>query len=426
MMAPMESQSTATKRLVRRSHDRYIAGVAGGVADYLDVDPVVVRIGFVVLTFFGGAGAVAYAAGWLLMPEQGHTTSIGEDAIHNRNWGRIAGFVLIAIAASIVLRPLWWFGGNIVTAVLLILLGAFLLRHRDRTDAGGTDGPDRTDAPRPPPPPSPPTWPSPTTPADRAMATDQVDRAIATEQAEQVQQTEQVQQAEPVGPTAPMAWPPPPPPPPPPSPPREGRRRRGGLATITIGLLLVGAGVLGLVVAAGNSIEPTRIFAGGLLVVGGALVVSAWFGRGAALIPLGVLLVVLLSAASLIDVPFKGGFGQRTETPTSTSDVRSEYHLAAGELTLDLRAVPFTRGSTTAIEATVGAGHLVVLVPRGVEVDVRGHAGAGQVRFLGDNEGDGGVRVDRDAHLQSAEGAARIELDARVGLGQVEVRDAPA
>lgn len=197
------------------------------------------------------------------------------------------------------------------------------------------------------------------------------------------------------------------------------------MTAITFGVLLVGAGVMGLILASGDGVEPTRVFAGGLLVVGGALVVTTWFGRGLVLIPLGVLLVGLMSVSALIDVPFRGGFGDRTERPISTADLKTEYHLAAGELTLDLGHVTFPRGSTTDVEATVGAGHLVVIVPRGVEVDVHGHAGAGAVRFFEDDS-QGGIRVDRDTQLPASEGSARVNVDAKVGLGLVEVRDAPA
>ena len=185
--------------------------------------------------------------------------------------------------------------------------------------------------------------------------------------------------------------------------------------------------MIGLIFATSDGVEPTRVFAGALVVVGAALVLTTWFGRGGLLIALGVLLFVLLSVSTLIDVPFKGGVGQRTERPVSVAEVKPEYHLAAGELTVDLAGVSFPAESTTDVEATVGAGHLVVIVPRGVEVDVHGHAGAGEVRFLGD-DGQGGVRVDRDAQLHAGggAGAARINLDAEVGLGQVEVQDAAA
>ena len=344
----------------------------------------------------GAPGLIAYAAGWLLVPEEGASESIAEEAIHNHNWGRIAGFVLLAVAASLLLQPLSWFGGHVLAAVALILLGLYLLWRRDDPDS-------QLSTPAPPP-------------------------------------------SEPVSPAVAAAWPPPtqsrqtpptpPPAPPPPTQPPPHLRRpqhgvRGvgggrGLASVAVGVLLVGAGLLGLVLAAGGTVEPTRVFAGGLIIVGAALVVSAWFGRGFALIPLGVLLVALLSVSSLIDVPFKGGFGDRVERPTTLTDVQDEYHLAAGQLTVDLGQVAFPAGTTTDVKATVGTGHLVVIVPRGVEVDVHGHAGAGDVQFLGDQDHQGGIRVDRDATLHARPGAPRLALDAEVGLGQVEVRDATA
>ena len=40
--------------------------------------------------------------------------------------------------------------------------------------------------------------------------------------------------------------------------------------------------------------------------------------------------------SALIDVPFKGGFGERTNVPLSAAELKPEYHLAAGELTVDL------------------------------------------------------------------------------------------
>ncbi len=56
-------------RLRRSATDRKIAGVAGGLARHLDVDPLILRVAFVVLAFFGGAGLIGYAGCWLLVPE---------------------------------------------------------------------------------------------------------------------------------------------------------------------------------------------------------------------------------------------------------------------------------------------------------------------------------------------------------------------
>ena len=62
--------------LERPVHDRMLAGVAAGVARYLNVDVTVVRIVFAVLTVVGGAALPIYLAGWLLIPEDGADQSI--------------------------------------------------------------------------------------------------------------------------------------------------------------------------------------------------------------------------------------------------------------------------------------------------------------------------------------------------------------
>jgi phage shock protein PspC (stress-responsive transcriptional regulator) len=64
------------RQLRRPVGDRMIAGVAAGIARYLDVDVNLVRIAFVVLAFVGGAALPLYVAGWLLIPEDGADQSI--------------------------------------------------------------------------------------------------------------------------------------------------------------------------------------------------------------------------------------------------------------------------------------------------------------------------------------------------------------
>jgi phage shock protein PspC (stress-responsive transcriptional regulator) len=61
----------APKKLTRNTSDKMIAGVCSGLADYLNVDVTIVRLGFVALTIVtGGVGAIAYAAGWIVVPER--------------------------------------------------------------------------------------------------------------------------------------------------------------------------------------------------------------------------------------------------------------------------------------------------------------------------------------------------------------------
>jgi phage shock protein C len=66
----MSTTNTASRRLVRRTDDRMIAGVCSGIADYTGVDVTAVRLAAVIGAVLGfGTLIVAYAVAWLLMPE---------------------------------------------------------------------------------------------------------------------------------------------------------------------------------------------------------------------------------------------------------------------------------------------------------------------------------------------------------------------
>ncbi len=59
------------KRLYRSVENRKIAGVCGGLAEYFDIDPVIIRLAWVVFTLIGGAGILAYIIGWIVIPYAG-------------------------------------------------------------------------------------------------------------------------------------------------------------------------------------------------------------------------------------------------------------------------------------------------------------------------------------------------------------------
>jgi len=67
---------TGARRLSRSADDRMLAGVAGGIARYLDVDVTLVRIGIAALTLLTGTAAALYVAAWLLIPADGEDQSI--------------------------------------------------------------------------------------------------------------------------------------------------------------------------------------------------------------------------------------------------------------------------------------------------------------------------------------------------------------
>ena len=58
-------------QLRRSTDDRMLAGVAGGIARYLDVDATLVRVGMAALTLLTGVGGALYIAAWLLIPADG-------------------------------------------------------------------------------------------------------------------------------------------------------------------------------------------------------------------------------------------------------------------------------------------------------------------------------------------------------------------
>jgi phage shock protein C len=61
---------TSTRRLYRSKYDRQIAGVCGGLAAYFNVEPTIVRVIFVLITFMGGPGLLLYIVLALVVPEE--------------------------------------------------------------------------------------------------------------------------------------------------------------------------------------------------------------------------------------------------------------------------------------------------------------------------------------------------------------------
>jgi len=57
------------KKLMKSNRDRKICGVCGGIAEYLNVDPVIVRLAAAIAVIAGGTGVMAYVIAAILMPE---------------------------------------------------------------------------------------------------------------------------------------------------------------------------------------------------------------------------------------------------------------------------------------------------------------------------------------------------------------------
>ena len=60
----------ASRKLYRSKTNRQIAGVCGGLAEYFNVDAILIRVLFVLLAVLGGSGVVLYVAMWIIVPKQ--------------------------------------------------------------------------------------------------------------------------------------------------------------------------------------------------------------------------------------------------------------------------------------------------------------------------------------------------------------------
>lgn len=116
-----------------RSHDRKLAGVAGGIGNAYNVDPTLVRIGFILLTVFSGVGLLLYGALWLGMPEPGGRSAF--DRLRERvgvgtgsGNNNVLGYILVGLGAFMLADMLDIAGP--VLAIAFILGGWYLLRNR--------------------------------------------------------------------------------------------------------------------------------------------------------------------------------------------------------------------------------------------------------------------------------------------------------
>ncbi|MGH2813530.1 MAG: PspC domain-containing protein [Actinomycetota bacterium] len=60
----------AGRKLYRSNTNRMLAGVCGGLAEYFNLDPTLIRVLFIVLAVLGGSGVVLYLAMWIIVPKQ--------------------------------------------------------------------------------------------------------------------------------------------------------------------------------------------------------------------------------------------------------------------------------------------------------------------------------------------------------------------
>lgn len=123
----------APRRVLRRSRDdRVIAGVCGGLGRHFDIDPVILRLVFVVLLLAGGSGILLYGVGWLAIPEERPGDEVGAPVPEGERRGggaEVIGIALVVLGGFFLLREAFpdAFDSDYVWPVLLIVIGLVVL-----------------------------------------------------------------------------------------------------------------------------------------------------------------------------------------------------------------------------------------------------------------------------------------------------------
>jgi phage shock protein C len=119
-------------RTVRRSRgDRVIAGVCGGLGRYLGIDPVLLRVAFIILALANGLGLIGYVVAWVAIPEEGADQPAGPAPEPRRETGRmvlggslvVLGLVLLLDRLAPDLDELFWPVAVVAVGVAIILMG---------------------------------------------------------------------------------------------------------------------------------------------------------------------------------------------------------------------------------------------------------------------------------------------------------------
>lgn len=128
-------------KLERSEQDTVIAGVCGGIATYLDIEAVWVRLLFILLALASGMGVVIYLVLWLIMPQvdgAGAGTAVLKENLDDMGHSakRLSqpsaiGVILILLGLFFLANQLGWLGG-LFWPLLIIGVGVYLYSRRNR------------------------------------------------------------------------------------------------------------------------------------------------------------------------------------------------------------------------------------------------------------------------------------------------------
>jgi phage shock protein PspC (stress-responsive transcriptional regulator) len=366
--------------LRRSTTDKHVAGVAGGLGRHFDIDPVIIRVAFVVLTFFGGAGAILYAACWLIVPDDHGSAVFSLDA-RSRNIALVAVGILAGLA---VVGDAWGPGWFPWPLLVIGLVAWLLLSRRDRRQTAPGVAPAA-----PPGHAATPTAADPGTYADAWGGTSYAPGTRPFAYAE------------------------------PPRRPRNPRKRGPKLFWWTAGLVLLALATLGIVDGAGTEVADGAYPALALGIIGTMLVIGSFFGRAGGLILLGVITGLVLTLTTVAD---RWDGDPVVQRPESAAEVQWDHDLDAGELVLDLTDIDdLSALDGRELSVDVGLGRIEVIVPEELTVDVDAAVGAGgEIRLFGDRSPDAwGHSMSRTQ--AGPDGAPELDLDLDVDFGEIVV-----
>ncbi len=361
-----------------------IAGVCGGIGRRFDIDPVIVRIGWVALTLLGGSGVWLYLIAWVVMANEGEAESAAVRTLRGRDTGVVHR--IIAILALVVLvmlfrspfgwlmGPFGWFdgwgaGNGLFLPLLLMAAGVTLLVWPEHERRESTPPPS-VDTPAPPPSPPP--------------------RPLFS-----------------------------------PSYPPAKERRRGFLGPLTLAALLVITGVAMAIDRADLvSVDPVVFLAISLTLIGVVLTLSAFVGRARGLIFLGALLLPVVWWLNTVNLTWWNGIGEQRHTVTSIAQLEPQYRLGIGQLVIDLTGLDLA-GATRELAVGTTIGEVVVVVPERMHVELTADGRIGEVRIdrPGPDLTDDGIDASLQTELGSPSGGTLVlDLDVGVGSARVEVQ----
>jgi Cell wall-active antibiotics response LiaF, C-terminal len=185
---------------------------------------------------------------------------------------------------------------------------------------------------------------------------------------------------------------------------------------IAFGAVIVGAGVLWLLSEA-DVVDLSFTTWVGILLIGLGIAIALSRGSHRLLVVVGILVALVGIPALFVDDDLlSGGVGESTKRPETTADLEPFRH-AVGKLTVDLTAPDLDLDEQT-VEASVGIGELLVLVPEETDITVDAHVGVGNADMLGEEEN--GFDVDFSS-ISGTSGTQELTLDLEAGIGDIRV-----